>query len=141
MFFRVLIIEDDQSRVDRLKEWLPEDIRIVVASSAGRAMGLLERDRGRVYAGIMLDHDLQLNIASDSDRLLSGSNLIESIIKNISKDVPILVHSMNAVCAADMVSRLERAGFQVDSIPMNLLSKEQLLSWIEDARSVWESCS
>lgn len=57
---RILIVEDDDERVAKFRSWLPETMRIVHARSAGSAIGILQRDKGRVYAGIMLDHDLQL---------------------------------------------------------------------------------
>jgi hypothetical protein len=48
---RLLLIEDDMTRIDLFQKWLPADIRMVVASSPGKAIGILQRDRGRVYAG------------------------------------------------------------------------------------------
>ena len=71
-FFRILIIEDDQERIKRLLSWMPADVRTVVTTSAGKAIGLLKRDRGNVYAGILLDHDLQEQVAAENDRYLSG---------------------------------------------------------------------
>lgn len=56
--FRTLIVEDDPERANILQDWLPDNVRPVVVTSAGKAMGVLARDRGNVYAGILLDHDL-----------------------------------------------------------------------------------
>lgn len=39
--FRILIVEDDPDRAQTLESWLPEDVRTVVVTSAGKAMGLL----------------------------------------------------------------------------------------------------
>lgn len=136
--FRLLIIEDDLARIEQFAAWLPSDIKTVVAPSAGTALGILQRDRGTVYSGIMLDHDLQGRARTERDRTLSGSDLIEAIIRNVSNDVPILVHSMNPVRASAMVERLESAGFSVDRIPMLSLTKELLSKWLDEARSVWE---
>jgi len=137
-FFRLLIIEDDHERERVLKSWLPPDVKTVVASSAGRAIGIIERDRGNIYAGILLDHDLQGRIATTTDHYLDGKDIVNVIVKHISKSVPILVHSMNVSQAPRMVERLEKDGFSVTRIPMANLTKERLREWIEDARAIWE---
>lgn len=137
-FFRLLIIEDDHERERILKSWLPPDVKTVVAGSAGRAIGVIERDRGSVYAGILLDHDLQGRIATASDHYLDGKDIVNVIVKNISKDVPILVHSMNVTQAPVMTRRLEKDGFYVTRIPMANLTKERLQEWVNEARAMWE---
>jgi hypothetical protein len=72
---RILIIEDDANREARLKSWLPAEVRAVVATSPGKAIGILRRDSGVVYAGIVLDFDLQLRRATASDLHLSGHHV------------------------------------------------------------------
>ena len=53
---RILTIEDDPPREADLRSWLPAGvIYAVVATSAGKAVGIVSRDRGKVYAGIVLD--------------------------------------------------------------------------------------
>lgn len=135
---RLLIVEDDPAREQRLREWLPEDIKPVVATSAGKALGVIRLDRGRVYAGIVLDHDLQGRRAADSDLHMSGQDVVRAIVQYVSNDVPILVHSVNASQSAVMVSRLSGAGFGVSRIPMDHLTKESFQSWISYIRDVWK---
>ncbi len=113
-------------------------LRTVVVASAGRALGVLQRERGSVYAGILLDHDLQEQAATDSDRHLSGNDVVDAIIMNVSKHVPILVHSVNVSQAPVMVGRLESAGFWVTRVPMDKLTKEKLDEWLEEVREIWE---
>lgn len=60
---RLLLIEDNNDRVELFQSWLPEEFRLVHAGSAGRALGVLQRDRN-AYAGLLLDHDLQEQVAS-----------------------------------------------------------------------------
>lgn len=136
--FRVLIIEDDPGRAQRLKTWLSGDVRVVVATSVGKAIGVLQRDCESVYAGILLDHDLQQQAATDTDRYLSGTNLVDVIIRNISNDVPVLVHSMNISKALTMTNRLKEAGFSVTQIPMERLTHNKLMEWLDEARSIWQ---
>jgi len=137
-FFRLLIIEDDHERERILKSWLPPDVKTVVAGSGGRAIGILERDRGTVYAGILLDHDLQGRTATATDCTLDGKDVVNMIVKNISKSVPILVHSMNVTQAPVMARRLEKDGFYVTRIPMANLTKERLQEWVSEAKALWE---
>jgi CheY-like chemotaxis protein len=132
---RILIIEDDNERVKIFRSWLPEDIRLVHAGSAGRALGILERDRN-AYAGIMLDHDLRDQIVTREDFLLSGSDVVSKIVAWV-RPVPVLVHSMNPADAPQMVKRLEKARFSVTRIPMAELTEEQFAVWIEEVRDGW----
>jgi CheY-like chemotaxis protein len=134
---RILLIEDDNGRARKIREWLPEDVRLVHAGSAGRAIGILQRDRD-AYAGIMLDHDLQGNIATEMDFFLSGTNVVKSIIANVPNDTPVLVHSMNPEDAPKMVLALTKSGFSVTRLPMVVMTKSDLNVWIEEVRENWE---
>ena len=40
---------------------------------------MLERDKGHVYGGILLDHDLQLNTITAFGQNLSGSQVVDGI--------------------------------------------------------------
>jgi len=130
--FRLLVIEDNVDRVSIFRQWVYEGTPLVVASSTGVAMGMLKRDNnrknGRVFSGILLDHDLQEQVIIASDLSLSATNLIDLIIENIEKDVPILMHSMNRVEATSMKKRLEAGGFDVTQKPM-----KKLKSFLEKA--------
>jgi CheY-like chemotaxis protein len=138
LFFRILIMEDDPDRVQKFQSWLPEGVRTTIVTSAGKAMGGLRRDRGKVYAGIMLDHDLQRQAVTEADRSLSGSDLVASIIHNVSKDVPILIHSTNVTDVPFVATRLENARFWVTRIPMHELTQKRLLERLEDVHEIWE---
>ena len=71
-FFRILIVEDDSDRLREIKSWMPPDVFVSNVTDAGAAIGLIKRDRGRVYAGIMLDHDLQ-------EQLKVASSMLEQV--------------------------------------------------------------
>lgn len=136
---RILIIEDDTRRSEQLKAWLPEDMRAVVARSAGAAIGILNKDRGHnVYAGILLDHDLERRVATEADQYLCGADVAEAIKRNVSNGVPVLVHSMNVSQAPLLVSRLEGAGFTVERIPMANLTQRTFTEWVHEARLLWQ---
>lgn len=135
---RVLIVEDTQERINRIREWFPDDVVPIVASSPGVAIGILQRDR-KVIAGIMLDHDLQDGAITHTDLELSGSTLVNSIVRFIPRHIPILVHSMNPGGAMGMVRRLDAAGFSVTRIPMEVLNNDKLTSWLDDVRDNWDT--
>jgi hypothetical protein len=135
--FRLLLIEDDAERTEQFRAWLPEDVRLVVAASTGRAMGTLQRDGRGVYGGIMLDHDLGQQPATEADTVLSGSHLVEVIIRSVEHEVPVLIHSRNRRYAPAMAARLDHAGFSVTQKPMDMMTKEFFLEWVEDARFLW----
>ena len=136
---RILIVEDDPQREQRLRSWLPPDVRPVVAATAGAAIGILRHDRGRVYAGVLLDHDLQERRHAESDRYLCGQDVVEAIVQHVDRRVPILVHSVNAVGRQAMAARLRRAGFDVLIRPMNELKSADLEAWLADAREASEA--
>lgn len=134
---RIPLVEDDNERVRRIKDWLPADVRLVHAGSADRAIGILERDRN-VYAGIMLHHDLQDQIATDLDFFLSGTNVTKVIMANISPDVQIMVHSVNQAAAPRMVKALSKAGVSVTRLSMTEISEEKLGEWLDGVRECWD---
>jgi CheY-like chemotaxis protein len=135
-FIRILLIEDDKNRVEKIRSWLPDDVRLVDAASAGRVIGILKRDKDQ-YAGIILDHDLQLQAATVNDTELSGSSVVKWIKDMIPPEVPVLVHSMNRKMAPGMVKTLEDGGFNVTRIPMEDLNIKLFLSWLEEVRECW----
>ena len=110
---RLLLVEDSAIREERIRQWLPPDVHMVWAKSAGAALGVLARDRGRTYAGLLLDHDLQQQIRGGADGDLTGQDVVLRVIEVIDKDVPILVHSMNDAGGPAMAGQLEHAGFAV----------------------------
>ncbi len=134
---RLLLVEDDKGRADRIRSWIPGDVLVTHCASAGRAIGVLRRDRGAVYAGILLDHDLQGATASALDETLSGADVATEIARCIDPDVPVLVHSMNVQGAAAMRGTLEDAGFDVTRIAMVALDRQKLYDWLEEVRSRW----
>lgn len=81
---KILIVEDDRKRAEAFSSWMPDGYRAVIVKSAGTALGLLERDKGYVYAGVCLDHDLRQQVAVSSDHDLSGTTVVRAVAKYIS---------------------------------------------------------
>ena len=134
---RLLIIDDSQRRIETLREWLPGDVHPVFATSAGRALRMLDLDPGAVYAGILLDHDLGQQVVNDAEHGLTGLDVARRIAMRIAPDIPILVHSMSWAGGSAMLQALEGSGFAVTRIRFEELTRERLLDWLEDVRAEW----
>ena len=89
----------------------------VITQSAETAIGILKTDKGRVYEGIVLDLNLEKRPASESNLSLCSTDVVDAIIRYVSKDVPTLIHSVNESQAPVMHTMLEKAGFMVERIP------------------------
>lgn len=128
---RLLIVEDDKHRVDAITGWVRQRTRIVWAKSAGMAIGLLNRDRGRVYDGIMIDYNLHKQKITGQDKLHHGLHVVDAIVRNVDNDVPIFVHSSNIKNGPVMAQRLRGAGFAVDAMPFYGLKEHMFEEWFE----------
>lgn len=138
---RILLVEYDNNRVKQIREWLPADVHLVHAGSAGRAIGVIEKDCAKnrtTYDGIMLDHDLRGQIATERDFFLSGTNVVKVLMTRVSNEIPVLVHSMNPADAPRMVHALTQSGFSVTRLPMVVMTKESLNEWLQEVRECWE---
>lgn len=131
------MIEDSQERIDKIRSWLPEIYVLVTATSAGKAIGILQRDKGYVYGALMLDHDLHEQAATATDLTLSGTDIVKSLMANLSLDVPILIHSMNPSRSPAMAKKLTLAKFNVTRIPFEELRKDVFLEWVNEAYLDW----
>jgi len=133
---RVLVVEDDPTRVEVFKEWvkymdLPCSLHFVWAKTAGAAIGILNRDVGSVYSGIMLDHDLdQQNVIPTQGRRYTGRDVVAKILEVTDRDTPILVHSTNEKGGPEMREKLESAGFSAELIPFYALEFNLYRDWI-----------
>lgn len=132
---RLLIIDDDAIRAEKLRSWLPAETKPVVARSAGAAIGTLRLDRGLVYAGIVLDYHLEGESSERAD--LTGQDVVQAIITYVPKQIPVFIHSRSSTGRAAMSDRLRRAGFDVTVLPVDLLTREQFCEWLEAARENW----
>jgi len=136
--FRLLLIEDDILHVEDFRAWLPAWATLVWAQSAGSALGVIRRDTGRVYGGVLLDHDLEQRVMTVDDESLSGTDVALALVEKFSTDVPILIHSMNHLKAPRVARQLEDRGFWVTRIPFYDFSEARFRAWLDEARDIWE---
>ena len=135
----MLVIEDNPERVELFRSWAAGNAQIIWARSGGAALGLIRRDSGNVYGGVLLDHDLHEQAMTEADLNLSGTQVAEALIQHFSFEIPVLVHSTNQVQAPLVVSRLEHAGFWVTHIPMYHLTGGAFGEWLSEAIDIWEA--
>ena len=135
--FRLLLIEDDEGREQQFRAWLPDDVLLRWAQSAGTAMGVIHRDAGHVWSGVMLDHVLAQRARTEDDLGLSGTDVALALMDYFSVDIPILVHSTNQVQAPRVVRQLEQKGFWVTHIPYYRMTEQRFLTWLEETRAIW----
>lgn len=135
---RILLVEDFDRRLEYFREHTPPEFSLVEARSAGRALGILRRDRGRVYDGILLDHDLLEHLAAEGEERFSGSDVVLVIIAHVDTSVPVLVHSANSKRAIAMKDKLEAAGFDVTRIPFSEMTAVRYRGWLAFVREMHE---
>ena len=135
---RILIIEDNEAIIDLFKQWMPADVQAIFVKGAGRAVRVIELDKGSVYAGICLDHDLNEQVVAEGEHGVNGVEVVRRIVRNISTDVPILVHSMNFGGGTSMVRMLQAQGFSVTRVPFKHMDEVVFLEWIDSVRAEWE---
>jgi CheY-like chemotaxis protein len=138
LMLHLLVIDDSDERIATLREWLPDDVHPVFVTSAGRALKMIDLDPGKVYAGILLDHDLGQQVVNDAEHGLTGLDVARRIALRIAPEIPILVHSMNWHGNSAMQQALEAAGFTVTRIRFEELNRSRLVDWLKDVRSEWQ---
>jgi hypothetical protein len=134
---RLLIIEDNADRIAQFKAWEPDDMHFVFATSPGTALGLIKRDKGLIYCGVCLDHDLQEQQVCQSEESFSGTQIAAALVQHFSYEIPILIHSMNETKASAMVKALTKADFYVTRIPMIHLTHQRFTNWLSEVRENW----
>lgn len=136
---RLLVVEDDESRVRNFRLWLPPEVRLVWAKNAGQAMGTLRRAEADTFAGLMLDHDLDHRTMTADGSRFTGTHVAHVIVERLRQSAPpVLVHSMNFSEGDAMAATLERHGFPVTRIPMRELTRQSVLAWLDEVRDGME---
>jgi len=140
---RIFVVEDDERRLDKFKEWAQDrpqyDLRFVWARSVGKALGILSRTNPQDFAGIMLDHDLGTNAVIAIDQAYNGRDVVRAVLEQICPSTPVFVHSANERFAPEMAATLTASNFLVDQIPMPRLSKHRFCEWLDDLWETYES--
>lgn len=143
---RILLVEDDDRRVAHMKLLFHPGIRLVRASSAARAIGIIQRDgtlrsdSRPAYAGVMLDHDLDHHPINAADQKMNGTDVARALAAHFSPDVPVYIHSTNSGGSAAMMGILRERGFDVERASwMDLQdAPSPLLQWFEEVLEIWD---
>lgn len=146
---RLLMVEDDEARVVKVRGWLPEyvehdgalvPVRLTNVVSAGVALGVVKRALPGDWAAILLDHDLDEQARTPADHDHTGRDVARALIERTPTlgSLRILVHSMNPIAGA-MAEELARAGHAVDQRPFARLDEEAFRAWFELVVEEWEA--
>ena len=135
----ILLVEDNIARIKWFQNHLPIGFRIVVPRSAGTALGIISKDSGHTYGGILLDHDLHMRQIVSSDHNFSGTNVVDAIIQYIDNDVPIMIHSMNPAKSPEMARKLDTARFEVTKTRWFDMTEENYLDWLDIVQESWDT--
>ena len=93
-------------------------------------------DPGRVYAGLLLDHDLPAQAVNAAEPPVTGTEVARGIARFVDPEIPILIHSLNAAGGRRMATTSTAGGFEVAPIPMAELTQDRLLARLETGRDV-----
>lgn len=130
----ILIVEDDDRRVAKLNEWLPDSFRLVHVKSGGQAIGVLNRSHSFEFAGVMLDYDLDIR---PERGVITGAQVAEHVLCNVDSSTPILVHSANDKMAPFIVGELADQ-FSVTRINWTQMTEGIFLRWLREVHEEWE---
>lgn len=101
---RILIVEDNQYRIDLFKTHWGGQCRIHIFETAWPAITMLKALK---FDAILLDHDLGGRQFVTDDALNgTGYDVAKIIPDTINKDTPVVVHSVNPVGAQRMVAAI-----------------------------------
>lgn len=129
---RLLLVEDDKRR----HAWFTErvasipDARLVWARTGGAALNIINKEAPNTYAGLMLDHDLDLQ-APDPSLITNGKKVVSAVIDRVDTATPILVHSANKEGGPAMMNLLTGAGFDVTRIVFSDLTTARFAEWLQ----------
>lgn len=106
---RLLILEDDPSRVHEFYKMF-EDHSLVVVNTAADAISFLSTSK---FNAIFLDHDLGGKTYVDSDNENTGYQVAKMLSVSINRHTPVVIHSWNGVGAKRMLNALKDHDAQV----------------------------
>lgn len=119
--YRVLIVEDDESRCAWFREYL-SDRRLDVTCDVPTAVSwLAERD----YQAVLLDHDLVAEhyFSNEPDDERTGYAVARWLAEHpdAQRDALIIIHSLNYAGASRMLAVLRDSGRDAEHIPFHYL--------------------
>lgn len=138
---RLLLVEDDEGRIDRFSRWVEGSGFVLVAvRSGGQALGMLSKGSTEAIAGILLDHDPSDSPFTQMDHMLCTSDIMPLIQRGAMRTTPILIRSHNANKPVWMQEDLESSGFTVTRIRFPLLADDpsRFQDWFAEVRDNWD---
>lgn len=128
MTLKILILEDDQNRIDTFRTKLSRHTLFFVSTAADAIAWIRsEAEAGAAFDVIFLDHDLGGEAFVNTNNKNTGSEVVRWLTsyQGVLEQPYIIIHSMNHPAAASMQAALEAKGFEfIYRIPfIQLVSK------------------
>jgi hypothetical protein len=120
---RIIFLDDDQNRISNFVRFYP---RALLAYTAEECIGLIQDTPNSI---VFLDHDLDGRQYVDTNEKNTGSEVVRWIVANRPLIKEIIIHSHNHEAAANMSSKLKRAGYKQACVPF-----VSLIAWFENNR-------
>lgn len=127
---KILVLEDDQNRIDTFRTKLSRHTLVFVETAAD-AIALIqsETEAGTAFDVIFLDHDLGGETCIDTKNTNTGSGVVRWMLsyQRTLGQPHVIIHSMNTPAAESMQVNLETNGFDfVYRIPFTQLVSSYL---------------
>ena len=129
---RILIVDDETERRATLARYIGSSATVVECESAGGAIGLLRRDCGAVYCGIMLDYDLGGRKGASGGPFLSGEDVADALCQYIDRSVRVFIHSNAKSHTPALANRLRQAGFEVERVSFDDTTESIVREWVDE---------
>lgn len=135
--FRLLLVEDNQDRIDKIHTWLPVNFELVIAANVDQAVELLKQNNVNTFGAFMLSLDIYKLSSISSDLIPPNSSLEVNLALKLAKDSSVLVIS-NDIGLSNLIGQgINNAGFDVTSIPFENFEKGKFLTWAINAYMNW----
>lgn len=123
---KILILEDDENRVEIFREMLGQRHDLTVVDTAQDAIDEIDSD---IFDVIFLDHDLGGQTYVAASDMNTGSEVVRNMTRRaVVLSASVVIHSMNTPAAASMQSQLVNAGYH----PVHRIPFSKLVSFLDD---------
>ena len=132
---RILLIDDEAGRISLkiFERWARNtEFVLVVTRSGGLALDMHGNRSTEAVAGLQLDHDLSDSPLTPTDMILSATDLIPLIKKQIRPSVPVLIHLHDASKPVVMQRALKSDGFTATRVRLASLAEESFRASLDD---------
>lgn len=131
---KIHILEDDDNRYRKFKKWFLNNYQF--SSTAKDCIDKIKSDEELEY--LFLDHDLsyeEQNQDINNGNKNTGMEVVRFLCENHQDNIKlIIVHSLNAVAAKNMVFNLMANNYNVQYVPFSTMTDEKMDKFYEEIK-------